>query len=176
MELLVTVAAFAACFFVLIAVHEFGHFLAGCVGGIPAREMRIRLFVFPQRVDLRFEDRWIWANEWEPFLATVWGHLKTTPRVYLYVCGGLVMETLFSVSATLTFMAFGFRNVAFLIAFSTVLHYVTYLMWDVPTTWRRGHACGDFSGLWALAKFPTAMLIPGLLVVQFSLLWFVRHH
>ena len=70
MNLLVTVIAFATCLFVLIAVHEFGHYLAGWAAGIPARDMRVRLFVFPQRVELRADNRWIWANEWELFLAT----------------------------------------------------------------------------------------------------------
>ena len=175
MNLLINVIAFVAAFFALISVHEFGHYLAGCAAGIPARDMRVRVFVFPQRVDLRANDRWIWANEWELFLATMWGHLKTTPRVYLYVCGGLVMETIFSVAVTIGFVALGRRDFAFLVAFSTILHYVTYLMWDIPSAWRRGHAMGDFSGLWALARFPTALLVSALLTIQFLLLWYVRH-
>jgi hypothetical protein len=45
--------------FVLIAVHEAGHYLAGLMGGIPARDMRLVLFAFPQHVALRDGQEWV---------------------------------------------------------------------------------------------------------------------
>src|SRR5947207_2910887 len=55
-EFVVIFLANAACIFVLIAVHEAGHFLAGWVGGIPVGEMR--LLTFPQHVALRDGEEW----------------------------------------------------------------------------------------------------------------------
>ncbi len=59
MESVAILLFYAACAFVLIVVHESGHYLAGLVGGIPARDMRIRLFCFPQHVVLRSADQWV---------------------------------------------------------------------------------------------------------------------
>lgn len=175
MYLLLTILAFAASFFVLIAVHEFGHYLAGWIGGIPARNMRIRMFVFPQRVDLRCEDHWVSPYDRELFLSTAWGYLKTTPRFYLYSSGGLLIETLFAVIAVAVFTHFGYRAPAILVAITSLCIILgIVLVLDLPLAWFRGHPVGDVSGLWALAKFPTVVLMLVLLTVRSLLVWYVK--
>jgi len=49
----------SALVFVLIAVHEVGHYLAGLTAGIPARDMRVVLLAFPQHVALRDGELWV---------------------------------------------------------------------------------------------------------------------
>ena len=175
MNVLTTILAFAACFFVLIAVHEFGHYLAGWLGGIPARNMRIRMFVFPQRVDLRCEDRWVSPYDRELFLSTAWGYLKTPPRFFLYTSGGLLLETLFAVVSVAVFMHFGHHALAILVAISCLCIFLgIVLVLDLPVAWYRGHPVGDVSGLWALAKLPTVVLMLVLLTVRSLLVWYVK--
>jgi hypothetical protein len=59
-----------AIVFSLIAAHEKGHFLAGMVVGIPARDMRIVVLAYPQHVALRNGDRWV-------------SHIKTAAALHL---------------------------------------------------------------------------------------------
>ncbi len=103
----------ATCVFVLITVHESSHYLAGWAGGIPASDMRIRLYSFPQHVVLRYGDRWVSPADFDAFVATIWRHLVTTPRVYFFVAGGLFLETVFTVIVTLALVLFGWPKLAF---------------------------------------------------------------
>lgn len=82
MEFVAILLFYAACAFVLIIVHESGHYLAGLVGGIPARDMRMRLFCFPQHVVLRSADHWVSGENIDEYVDVVWRYLKTTARVY----------------------------------------------------------------------------------------------
>ncbi len=173
MDFFANFLAHAVCIFGLICVHECGHFLAGWAGGIPARDMRIRLLVFPQHVALRFGDRWVSPFEFEPYLAIMSRHLVTTSRLYLYAVGGLLIETLFSVVATVVLVQSGWPHLAFMVALmSSCLYVLAVLVLDVPLAWLRGHACGDVSGLWALAKLATALLVLALLAIRGLLLWY----
>lgn len=71
-EFLLIFLANATCIFVLIAVHEAGHFLAGLAGGIPVSQMRIRLLTFPQHVALRDGDEWVSpVRDLERYVATM---------------------------------------------------------------------------------------------------------
>ena len=87
-------SAILACYFLLVSVHEVGHYLAGWAAGIPAAEMRIRLFTFPQYVALRDGERWVLPFDLESYLAVMRRHLLTTPRLYLYTAGGMLLETM----------------------------------------------------------------------------------
>ena len=42
---------------------------------------------------------------------------------------------------------------------------------DVPMAIRRGYPWGDVSGLWWLAKAPTAVLVLGMLMIRGALVW-----
>ena len=86
-------SAMLACYFLLVSVHEVGHYLAGWAAGIPAAEMRIRLFTFPQHVALRDGERWVLPFDLESYFAVMRRHLLTTPRLYLYTAGGMLLET-----------------------------------------------------------------------------------
>lgn len=161
---------YAGCVFLLIVVHECGHYLAGLAGGIPASEMRIRLFVFPQHVVLRYGERWVSPADYDPFVETVWRHLATTPRVYLFVAGGLLLETLFTIIVTVLLVQFGWPKMAVAVVGLSLVLLVPWLVLEPIMVWRTGHAWGDFSGMWFLAKLPTAILVLALLVIRVLLL------
>jgi hypothetical protein len=67
----------------------------------------------------------------------------------------------------------GWPKLAFIVALmSACLFGGAVLVLDLPLAWLRGHPCGHVSGLWALAKFPTALLVLASLAVRILLLWY----
>jgi hypothetical protein len=160
------------CVFVLIAVHESGHYLAGLALGIPAHQMQIRLFTFPQHVALRYGDGWVSPADYDPYAETVWKHLTTTRRVYLFVAGGLVLETVFTIIVAVSLVQLGWAGLALAVLSLSLLMDASYLLVDMVMALRTGHAWGDFSGMWFLAKLPTALLVLVLLAPRAALvLW-----
>jgi hypothetical protein len=160
------------CVFVLIAIHEAGHYLAGWVGGIPARDMRLRLLTFPQHVALRVDDRWVSPGEFEPYLAKMRACLPTSPRLFLYTAGGFLLETLFAAGAVGAALALGYRWPAQVVALCSAWLLGSYvLLMDLPFTLRHRVPCGDLSGLWWVARVPAAVLAVVLFAVRALLLW-----
>jgi len=164
----------AACIFALIAIHETGHFLTGWACGIPMRDMRIRLFTFPQHVVLRDGDEWITPLDLVRYLAVMQRHLGTGARLYAYTAGGLLVETVFTVLASAVAKAAGWQGVALMIAGQSLGMYLIFVfVMDLPLALRRGYPWGDISGMWFIAKVPTAILAVGLLAVRLLLVWYV---
>jgi hypothetical protein len=172
LDVLVVILFVGACFFVHGVVHESGHYLAGLAGGIPAGEMRIRLFTIPGHVVLRHGDRWVSPREHELFVESQLRHLVTIPRVYLFVAGGMLLETFVTSIAALLLVQFGLPKMAIAVLAVSLVMFVPYLILDSFLTWRARHACGDFSGMWFLAKWPTAPLVMTLLVIRVLLVWY----
>jgi hypothetical protein len=89
-----------ALVFVLIAVHETGHYFAGLTAGIPAAAMRIRLFTFPQHVALRDGAGWVSpVTDIERFVEVSRRYLLTRSAAFRWVAGGIVAETGFTAIA-----------------------------------------------------------------------------
>jgi hypothetical protein len=172
MEFVAIFLFYAACVFLLITVHESGHYLAGLAGGIPASDIRIRLFAFPQHVVLRSGERWVSPSDYDPFVETVWRHLVTTPRVYLFVAGGLLLETVFTTIVSVLLVQFGWPKMALAVVGLSLVLIVPWLILEPLMAWRTGHAWGDFSGMWFIAKLPTVILVLGLLAVRALLGWY----
>lgn len=137
--------------------------------------MRLRLFTFPQHVVLLDGDgTWIAPFDLERYLAVMFHHLGTGPRLFLYTAGGLVFGSLVEVGATVTAKEAGLDGVALIIAGQSLGMYVVYVfLMDLPMALRRGYPWGDVSGLWFIAKGPAAVLAVGLLVIHVLLLWYV---
>ncbi len=81
---------YLAIVFVLIAVHETGHFLAGITSGIPASHMRIRLFCFPQHVAIKDGDGWLSPNQEEitRYIELTRGYFTSKAAAFRWVAGG----------------------------------------------------------------------------------------
>jgi hypothetical protein len=163
------------CLFVLVAVHETGHYLAGWVGGIPVRDMRIRLLTFPQHVALLVNGTWVSPaspGEFEKYLAKMQACLPTPPRLFLYTAGGFLVETVVAVIVVCVALALGYRWPAQVVALCSSWLLASYvLLMDLPQTLRTGMPCGDLSGLWRIARLSTAVLAIVLFAVRGWLLW-----
>jgi hypothetical protein len=172
LQLLAIVAFYAACVLVLITVHESGHYLAGLCAGIPSRDMRIRLLRFPQHVALRDGGEWVSpVSNIERYIALQWQHLKTTPRVYTYVSGGLILETIFIVCLSVVLFAVDQPKIAFALAGISLLMFLPWLVIDGISVCR-GRIAGDLSGLWFLARVPTLLLLVLVLATRGAILWY----
>jgi hypothetical protein len=171
MEFIAYFLFYAACYAAVVAVHESGHFLAGWAGGIPARDMRIRLFSFPQHVVLRSADRWVSPASIDEYVELVWRYLKTAPKVYAYVVGGFFMETVVTTVLGFALVRLGLPRVAIALVGMSLFLVTFWLVVDAITIWR-GRVAGDFSGLWAIARIPTAILALVFVALHGVALWY----
>jgi hypothetical protein len=162
---------YLGCVFVLICVHETGHYLAGRLGGISAGDMRIRLLTFPQHVVLRSGEDWVApTSQIERYVELVWEFLKTKPKVYLFVAGGFLWETLFTVTLGTVLILSGYSKMAWAIAGLSLMIALPWLILD-PIMICRGRIFGDLSGLWFLNRPATLGFIFVLIASRGFLLW-----
>jgi hypothetical protein len=161
--------------FVLIAVHEMGHYVAGLTAGIPATAMRIRLLTFPQHVALRDGDRWVSpVRDLEHFVAVSRRYLATRAAAFRWVAGGLVTETGFSTIVCILAVRLGWHSVGFWTAvISLAMYLVNVLLMDLPWALIRRHAIGDTSGLWEIARMPALVVTVLMLAIRLILVWYV---
>jgi len=126
--------------FVIIVVHECGHYMAGCLVGIPFADMRIRLFTCPPHVALREDDEsWVSPKDYRHYVALSRRYLETCFEAVIYVSSGLLTQTAFF-SLIIGLLVQSGASKLFLIpitwtVFSSVL---VYLGIDCLQTRRRG--------------------------------------
>lgn len=172
MQFLVILAFYAACVIVLIIIHETGHYLAGLAAGVPADAMRMRLLWFPQHVELRDGGDWVSpVSDIDRYTEVVWRYLKSSTRVYIYVSGGLVLETAFTVCLSLGMIAADHSKIAFAVASVSLMMVLPWLIIDGISVLRR-RVTGDLSGLWFLAPTPTVVLLVFVLATRGAIVWY----
>lgn len=170
MPALFWITACIISYFLLVAVHETGHFLAGWIAGIPRRDMRIRLFTFPQHVALWTGERWVAPAEFDPYLAKMQACLPTTGRLFLYTAGGFIFETLFVAAASGAALLLGFPWIALVLTGMSLWLLTSYILFmDLPFTLRHCVPCGDLSGLWWIAPWSATALALALFAVRIPL-------
>jgi hypothetical protein len=146
--------------FVIIAVHECGHFLAGAAAGIPGNAMKIRLFTFPQHVALQSDGRWLHpVRDYDRYVTASLSLLKSPARAALYVSGGLLLQTLAFAGLVLGLSGSGVPHV-WLIAVTGALISVPcfYLCSDLLFSGLAKKPCGDFSFLWKISPATSVAL------------------
>ncbi len=163
--------------FVLISVHEVGHFLAGMLAGIPASEMRVRLFTFPQHVAVRDGEHWCSPVANMPrYVELTCRFLTTRIAAFCYVSGGVVVEGLFALLATTLFVALDQDLLAFWTpVLSLAVLLINVVLMDVPWAIIRKHPMGDFSGLWMIAKLPTLALFALMVGIRVAMICMSSH-
>jgi hypothetical protein len=164
-----------ALVFILIAVHEVGHYVAGLTAGIPATAMRIRLLTFPQHVALRDGERWVSpVMDIEHYVEVSRRYLSTRAAAFRWVAGGLVTETGFTAIVCVLAVQLGWRSVAFWTAvISLAMYLINVLLMDIPWALIRRHAFGDTSGLWEIARMPATVVTISMLAIRLILVWYV---
>ncbi len=151
--------------FLLIAVHEVGHYLAGLAGGIPAREMKIVLCSFPQHVAVRDVNRWVSpVRDITRYIAITRPYFTTRRAAFFWVAGGMVFELCVTAVVCLWAGIAGRDGLAFWAArMSLWLYLVNVCLMDLPWALRYRCAAGDTSGLWQIARLPAVLLSAAML-------------
>lgn len=161
--------------FVLIAVHECGHWLMGRIAGIPARAMKIRLFTFPQRVDLRDGQELISVKEFDRYNSLLLRYVHSRGGRFLFVAGGFLFETCFLIAFTLLLATNGVWLYAIVAPGVSLLMYLIYLfVMDIPQARSTQRPYGDTTLLCSLTPaggVASAAFIIGVRVLLMLFVW-----
>lgn len=153
--------------FVLIGVHEVGHWVMGRIAGIPLQKMKIRMFTFPQQVVLRDEQEWVSVSDYERYHAILDKHAPTVGGKYLYVSGGFLFETVFLVLFTLSLWSRGFWLYAAVANGLSLTMFLIYLLaMDIPQSKSMKKPWGDTTILFSLAKKPTILIVSAMILIR----------
>jgi hypothetical protein len=136
--------------------------------------MKVRLFVFPQHVALRDGNTWLSPiADIEHYVNVSRRYLSTRGAAFRWVAGGMVVETIFTTLVCITAFQLGWTVLAFwTAAISLGMYLINVLLMDIPWALLRGHAVGDTSGLWTIARVPTVLLTMLMLIVRIFLIWY----
>lgn len=127
---------------------------------------------FPQHVELQDGGEWVATDtDIQQYTDVVWQHLKTNPRVYTYLCGGLVFETMFTVCVSVVLITSGRPRMALAVAGLSLVMILPWLVVDGISICR-GMISGDLSGLWLLARMPTLVLLIVILAARGTIIWY----
>jgi hypothetical protein len=150
---------------VLIVVHEAGHYLAGWVGGLPPRGMKLVLLAFPQHVALRDGDEWVSpVRDIHRYVAVSSRHLRSRWAAFGWVAGGMIVELLFTTTVWTVAVASGYDRLAFCVAFVSLgMYVINVCLMDLPWALRHRCAAGDTSGLWQIARGPAVLFAAAML-------------
>jgi hypothetical protein len=155
----------------LICVHEIGHWVFGRLVGIPADQMRIRLFDFPQRVELRSQGRWLTVDDFDSYFAQLGEWTRSVSTRFAFVAGGFAFETLALILITISLARSGlvlFAAVAPGVSLAMYLIYVFVL--DLPHARRRAKPYGDSTILFAIAPNAAAAVAALMVGVRTALI------
>lgn len=160
--------------FVLIVVHESGHYLAGLLSGIPAGDMRLVLFRFPQHVAVRDGDDWVSpVKEIHRYIEVTSRHFRSRGAAFCWVAGGMTLELAFTLAIWAAAWSAGYAGFAFWAAFVSLGMYIINVgFMDLPWAIRYRCAAGDTSGLWQIAPAPAVLFSAVMAAARVALIVF----
>lgn len=168
-----------ALLFVLIAVHEVGHWFFGRLVGIPSNQMKIRLLTFPQQVQIRDAEGWVSVSTFDRYFNRLKEIVPATRDQFAYVVGGFVFETLFLVALTLCLGQIGAWLYAIVAPGVSLMMYLVYVFaMDIPQSRSLNRPWGDTTILFSLAPRAATLvasvmvLVRGTLIVAAAFRWF----
>lgn len=160
--------------FVLIGIHEVGHWVMGLIAGIPHRNMKIRMLTFPQQVVLRDEEDWVSVSNYDRYHSILDKYVPTDKGKYLYVSGGFLFETLFLVIFSLSLWRYGFWLYAAVASGLSLTMFIVYLFaMDIPQSKSLKKPWGDTTILLSLAKKPTVLIVSAMILIRVALTLFL---
>lgn len=148
-------------YFAIVAVHECGHYLAGLLIGVPCRDMRIRLFCFPQHVALRDGHEWVSPIEIERYVRLAEAYMPTTGRALLYVAGGFILETLGLLLWVILRLPYHQLTISLALVMTLL-----YLAADVAVFAKTRKASMDFSALYTISPLWGGLMVVAIVGLQ----------
>ncbi len=159
--------------FLLIGVHEYGHFWTGRLLGIPAGCIRVELGGNPPHVALREGDRWLAPMD-ESYAEAFQRHHPAVSAAWTYIAGGVIGESLFAVALIGVLIAAGAGQVAVVLAWASATLFAIYGVGDLAVSLGRRSVSGDWSAMYALQPLATVgLLVAGGAAKAAPLIWLI---
>lgn len=160
--------------FILISVHELGHWAMGIVAGLPRRNMRIRLLTFPQQIVLRDGQEWVSVSDFDRYRSILSTYVPSRRAQFLYVVGGFLFETGFLVAFSVLLWGFGYWLYATVAAGLSLVMYLVYLFaMDIPQSRALQRPWGDTTILYSLSPRLTLFVVMSMILIRLGLISFV---
>lgn len=160
-----------ALLFILITVHECGHWFFGRLAGIPADQMRIRLLTFPQQVQLRDSDGWISVSTFDRYFERLREFIPSRAGQFAYVVGGFIFETVFLAVITVILGLQGYWLYAIVAPGVSLMMYLVYVFaMDIPQSKSLQKPWGDSTILHSLAPNWAIGVAMGMVVTRVLLI------
>lgn len=160
-----------ALLFLLIAVHELGHWCFGRLVGIPGDQMRIRLLTFPQQVQLRDAEGWVSVSTFDRYFHRLREMVPAARAQFAYVVGGFVFETLFVAGLTCVLGLTGYWLYAIVAPGVSLVMYLVYVFaMDIPQSRQLQRPWGDTSILFSLSTPGAVVVSSTMLLVRLGLI------
>lgn len=142
----------------IVTVHEHGHLLVARAAGVPADDVRVDLDRRPPVVLLRHRDQWLGPED-PGYVDTFRSHRPSATAAWCFVMGGLVVETMVTSVAVAVLLLTGLDPVARVVASTSAVLFLVYLLADVTLTARHGPPYGDHTAAWRIAGTATVAAI-----------------
>jgi len=162
--------------FLIIIIHEFGHFLAGIVFGIPLKHIKICLLTIPQCVALKDGENWLKPKDRERFVSKQKELLKNRLGSIFFVAGGLIFQTVvFSlvIIGLMTFDVVHSIDILRPITIAITSQLFLYLWIDLKKSNYTKSYWGDFTGLLKISRFAAYVVIIPVIVIHLMILIYV---
>lgn len=155
-----------ACFaWLVIVIHEYGHFIVGRVVGIPRGDIRVDLSGKPPHNALRRGSAWLSPDD-AGYIDAFRRHAESTAAAWAFVSGGVVVETALSVPAIVVIAYLGGTGPALLWAWTTLVIFIIYVVGDAVISLRTQQRSGDFSSLWEIHRPGTVLVVLVIAVIK----------
>lgn len=164
--------------FLIIIIHECGHFLAGIIFGIPFKHIKICLFTIPQCVALKDGDNWLMPKDRERFVSKQKELLKNKLGSIFFVAGGLILQTTVFSLVIMGLMIFGVaHSIGILrpITIAITSQLFLYLLIDLRKSNYTKSYWGDFTGLLKISRFAAYVVIIPVILIHLMILVYVIH-
>lgn len=159
-NILLSGIAAAAAIYLIIAIHEAGHYMAGrWVVGIPFSEIAIVMTEVPQHVALRGKDEWVSPQDFERYGDLYQRYDPELEHLTVYVGAGLVLQTLGVALGAVALASAGQAGIGRWIVRLSLIMTLFYLLYDLVFTWKRGAPAGDVSAIGAVSPWSAVVTL-----------------
>lgn len=141
-----------------LVTHEWSHYVAGRLAGVPSQCIRVRMRPHPPHVALHDGQEWL-SPDHRRYVDTFCGYQPRVGWAWAYVAAGTVGGLLLVVVAAAVLVAFGLVIMALILVGTSAAITLVYVLGDVFLTRRRGAPAGDFSAMWQISKAGTAIML-----------------
>lgn len=141
-----------------LVTHEWSHYVAGRLAGVPSQCIRVRMRPHPPHVALHDGQEWL-SPDHRRYVDAFCMYQPRVGWAWAYVAAGTVGGLLLVVVAAAVLVAFGLVIMALILVGTSAAMTLAYVVGDVLLTRRRESPAGDFSGMWQISKAGTSVML-----------------